>query len=132
RCLHLLNELNRRALFVKRGIVVNRSAEERDHPLVDQVLAIVTLPIGDASAGDGRMETISLGDRPHRHVTAIAPTRHAEPRRINRILRNRSINTSEDVAKIASTEIFYVGAGEIFALTIAPPGIRQQHIVTLR
>src|SRR5947207_12677951 len=123
-CLHLLDEVNRRTLFINSGIVVNRSAEERDHPLTDQILAIVTLPVGDAGAGDSGMETIGLGDGPHRHVAAIAPTRHAETRGIDRILRNRGINASEDVAKIAAAEVLHVGAGEISPLTVASARIR--------
>src|SRR2546421_4869363 len=122
--LHVLDEMNRRTFFVNGWIVVDRCAEERDHPLIDQVLAVVTLPIGDTGAGDSRVETTGLCYRPHRHVAAVAPTSHPETRWIDRIFSNGGVNASEDVAKIAATEIFHIGAGKIFALTVASPRIR--------
>src|SRR5262249_30240978 len=48
RRLHVLNETNGRTLFVNRRIVINRGTEKRNHPLVDQVLAVITLPIREA------------------------------------------------------------------------------------
>src|SRR5438876_12154629 len=85
RCFHLLYVVNGRTFLVDGGIVVNRCTEERDHPLIDQVLAIVTLPITNAGTGHGTTESISLRDSPHRHVAAVTPSGHAETRRIDRI-----------------------------------------------
>src|SRR5947199_1087505 len=71
--LHVLDEMNRRTFFVNGGIVVDRCAEERDHPLIDQVLAVVTLPIGNAGARGRGAETSCLRHCPHRHVSAVTP-----------------------------------------------------------
>src|SRR5438034_11376198 len=101
--LHVLDEVNRRTFLVNSGIVVNRCTEERDHPLIDQVLAVVTLPISNASTDDGSTETVGLRDSPHRHVTAVTPPGHAETRRIDRIFFYRGIDPGEDVAQIAAT-----------------------------
>ena len=54
----LLDEVDRRTLRVDRGIVVDRCAEVRHHPLVDGVLAVVALPVGDARAGHGGLESL--------------------------------------------------------------------------
>src|SRR5438067_12959949 len=104
---------------------LNRCTEESHHPLIDQVLAIVTLPIGNARAGYGAMEAISLRNCPHRHEAAVTPPRHAETRRIDRIFFYRGIDPGEDVAQIARAEIFHVGAGELFTLTVTSTRIRQ-------
>jgi hypothetical protein len=39
--LHVLDEGDGRAFGVHRGVIVDRCAEERDHPLVDFVLAVI-------------------------------------------------------------------------------------------
>src|SRR5437879_1412677 len=51
-CLYILDEVNRRTFLVHGAIIVNRCAEERDHPLAYQVLTIVALPIRNAGAGN--------------------------------------------------------------------------------
>ena len=38
--------------------------------------------------------------------------------------------TGENVAQIAAAEIFYIGAGELFSLTVTSTRIRHQHVVT--
>src|ERR1041384_2062681 len=48
---HSLDERDRRALRVRRRIVVHRCTEVRDHPLIDRILSVVALPVGDAGAG---------------------------------------------------------------------------------
>src|ERR1039458_2688429 len=58
RRLHLLDEVDRGHFRVDRGIVVDRRAEVRDHPGVDGVLAVVTLPVGDSGAGHRGKELI--------------------------------------------------------------------------
>src|SRR5215469_4584209 len=72
--LDLANEFNRRAARIDRRGIINRRAEERDHPLVDTVFAIIALPVGDAGPRHGRAETVGLGYGPHSHITAVAPT----------------------------------------------------------
>jgi len=70
---HRLDEADGRAAGVDPGIVVHRGAKIRDHPLVDAVLTVVALPVDDAGAGHRGAEAPRLGDRPHRHVAAVAP-----------------------------------------------------------
>jgi hypothetical protein len=43
--LHIFDVVDGRAFGVDGGIVVNRCAEEGDHPLVDGVFAVVTEPV---------------------------------------------------------------------------------------
>src|SRR2546430_8279176 len=108
--LHILNEVNRRTLLVNGGIVVNRCAEERNHPLIDQVLAIVTLPVGNAGTGDSAAETVSLADSPHGHKAAVTPAGHAETRRIDWILAHRSMDPGKHFALIAAARVVQVSA----------------------
>src|SRR5512133_262289 len=130
RCLYVLNKTNGRTFLVNGGLIVNWRAEERDHPLAYQVLSIVTLPVGNACAGDSGLETVGLRDSPHGHVTAVTPSSHAETRRIDWIFLYCCINSGEDVTQIAAAEIFYIGAGELFSLTITSARVRHQHVVT--
>ncbi len=83
--LHVLDEVNRRTFLVNSGIVVNRCTEEREHPLIDQVLAVVTLPISNAGAGNGGVEAARLCDCPHGHEASVTPAGHAEAIWIDRI-----------------------------------------------
>src|SRR5206468_5597274 len=106
--LYVLDEVNGRTFLVNGRIIVNGCAEERDHPLIDQVLTIVTLPIGNARAGDSGAETICLRDRPHGHKPAVTPTHDAETVGINRILRDRGIDSGEVVAQIAAAKVLNV------------------------
>src|SRR6266704_726853 len=78
RSLHVLDKVNGRTLLVSGGVVVNRRTEEGNHPLINQVLAIVTLPIGNASTRYGATETVGLRDSPHGHVAAVTPASHAQ------------------------------------------------------
>src|SRR5205807_8552547 len=102
-----------------RSIVVHRGAEVRDHPLVDAVLAVVALPVGDAGAGDGGAEAIGLRHRPHRHVAAVAPAADAEPLAVDRRHADRLVHAGQNVAQIAVAEILDVGPRELFALAVA-------------
>src|SRR5205823_3153119 len=90
----------------------------------------VTLPISNAGASDRATETISLGDSPHRHESAVAPTGHAETIRIDRILFYRGIDAGHDVAKIAMAKIFHVRASEFLTLAVTSARIREQHVIT--
>src|ERR1051325_773521 len=63
--LHFGNEANRRTFGVDARVFVNRLAEERNHPLVNFVFAVVALPVRDSSSGDRRLEAIRLRDAPH-------------------------------------------------------------------
>jgi len=97
--------------------------------LIDQVLAIVTLSIGNAGTGNGATEAISLRDSPHGHLPAVTPSGHAETRRIDRIFSYRGVDSGEDVAQIAGAKIFHVGADELFSLAISSARIRHQDVV---
>src|SRR5581483_49780 len=107
------------ALGVNRRVGINGRAKIRNHPLVDGVLTVVALPIGKAGAGDGGAKTVGLRDGPHGHVPAIAPPGDADALRVDRRRAKSFIDTCEDVAQIASAEIFDVGARESFALPVA-------------
>src|ERR1051326_8142878 len=112
--LHVFDEADRRTFLIYFGVVVNGCAEKRDHPLPDQVLAVITLPVCDARTCDGCVETICLRHCPHRHEAAVAPAGDAEAVRINRISLYRRIYSSEIVAQIAASEILDIGTGEVF------------------
>src|SRR5690349_18756533 len=71
RRLHIFDKRDRRTLRVYRGVVIHGRAEKRHHPLVDIVLAVVALKIGQPCSCDRCMESVRLGHRPHRHVAAI-------------------------------------------------------------
>ena len=78
RRLGFLDEVDGGAFGVDRRIVVDRRAKVRNHPLVDGVLSVIALPVGDAGAGDSRLEAVGLGDGEHGHESAIAPARNAD------------------------------------------------------
>src|SRR5947199_1742097 len=129
RGLYILDEVNGRTFLVNGRIIVNGCAEERDHPLIDQVLTIVTLPIRNAGTGNSGAETICLRNRPHRHKPAITPTHDAETVGINWIFLDRGIDSREIVAQIAAAKVLNVRAGKIFALAITSARIGKQHII---
>src|SRR5437763_1373167 len=60
----VFDETDGRTLLVGRRIVVNGRSEEGDHPLIDQVLAVITLPIRDACATYCSTKTVRLGNSP--------------------------------------------------------------------
>src|SRR5205823_6888450 len=130
--LDLFDVLNRRTLLIDGGIVVDRRTEEWNHPLVDQVLAIVTLPISDASTRYRAFEAVTLRHRPHRHVAAITPAGHPQSCRVDRVLGDGGIDSGENVAQIAASKVFYIRPSKLFSLTIASTGIWQQNVVTAR
>src|SRR6266566_3689610 len=132
RRLHVFDETNGRTFLINRWIVVNRSAEERDHPLTNQVLTIVTLPIRNASTRDSCTETICLRDSPHGHEAAVTPAHHAETVGINRIFLYRSIGAGKIVAQIAASEILHVRTGEVLTLAITAAWIGKQRVITTR
>src|ERR1051326_1269034 len=132
RRLYILDELDRATFVVSSRILINGCAEERNHPLVDEILAVITLPVANPRAGYGRFESIGLGDVPHRHESAITPAGHAQAIWVDRIFFDRGVDTGEIVAQIAMAEIFHVGAREIFTLTMTAARIRKQHEITAR
>src|SRR6266404_3140195 len=77
RRLHILDELDWRTLVVNSRIIVNGCAKERDHPLIDEILPVITLPIANAGADHCSFKSIGLRDGPHRHESAITPSGHA-------------------------------------------------------
>src|SRR5205809_3099706 len=130
RSLYALDIANGRTFFVNGRIVVDRRTKEGDHPLIDQVLAVVTLLVGDPSTGDGGAETDSLCDGPHRHVAAVTPTGHTQPCWIDGILGDGGIYSRENVTQIAAPKVFHISAGKLFSLTITPARIGKQNVVT--
>src|SRR5436853_4491 len=115
----LLYVCNRRALRIDGGIVVNGCSEEGDHPLIDSVLAVVALPIGDSRARDRGFEPISLGHGPHRHESAVAPSGDADAVVINRQRLHDEVDARQDVFQIAIAKVLHVCARECFALAVA-------------
>src|SRR4029453_6097 len=125
-------EANRRAFLINLWIVVNRCAEERDHPLPDQVLAIVTSPIRKAGPCDSCAETICLRDCPHGHESAVTPACHAETVGVDGIFLYRCVNSGEVVSQIATSEILPVRTGKVPALAVTAARIGKQHVITAR
>src|SRR6185437_6437083 len=119
--------MQRIGFFIYGGIVIDGSAEERDHPLVNVIKAVVTLPVGEASARDGRGEASGLRFCPHGHVSAIAVAANANFVSIDGKLLDHGVDASHEVAIITAPEILDVALGESFALTIAAAGIGAQH-----
>ncbi len=122
-CFGLLDVGDGGAFGVDGGIVVDTGTEERQHPLVNGVLAIVALPVADACAGDGGGETMCLRDGEHGHEAAVAPAGEAEAVVVDGDLFLDGVDAGEDVAEIAVAEVFDVGLDEFFSLTHAAAGI---------
>src|SRR5438874_10006982 len=97
---------------------------------MDEVLAIITLPFGNAGTGDSATETVCLRDRPHRHEPAITPAGHTQTRRVDRILSYRGVDSGESISQIAAPEIFHIRAGKILSLAVATARIWQKDVVT--
>src|SRR5580658_7407893 len=123
RCFDVLDEVDGRAFGVDVGVVVNGFAEERNHPLVDEIFAVVALPIGEAGAGHGGFEAVGLRDGPHGHVAAVAPAADAEAFGIDGRDFDGFVDAGHDVLEVAIAKISDVGAGEGFALAEAAAGI---------
>ena len=128
--LHVLDKIDRRAFRVDLGIIVDRLAKERNHPLVDFIFAVVAEPIGDAGAGHGGFEAVGLRDSPHGHEAAVAPAGKAEAVRVDGSDAQGLVDAGEDVAKISVAEIPDVGARKGFALAIAAARIGLKNKVT--
>src|SRR5438067_6134436 len=69
---HVADEGDGAGARVDLRVFVDALAEVRQHPLVDAILPVVALPVGDAGACNGSGESVRTGDGPHRHVTAVA------------------------------------------------------------
>src|SRR6266511_2640263 len=130
RCPSVGDEVKRRALRVDSLVLVCSLAEEWNHPLADSILAGVAEPVRDSGTGNGSAKTIRLRDGPHRHESTVAPTLDAESIAVDRIAPNDGVDAGHDVAQIAVSEILDVRAGEGLPLSVAPPGVGQQHEVT--
>src|SRR6266571_1475854 len=132
RRLCLLDKGDRRTLRINLGIVIDGCAEERDHPLINLVFSVVALEIRQPRAGDGSSKAVGLCDRPHRHVTAIAPASDAESMLINRCFLQGLIHSAHNVAKIAIPEVLHVGAGKGLALSEASARVGHEHEIPRR
>ena len=132
RSLRFVNEVDRGAFVVGGRVIVNRGAEVGDHPLVDRVLAVIALPVGDARSRNRRAKAIRLGHREHGHESAVAPAGDADPGSIDRILCFHSVHPGKNVAQVAIAEILAIGCREGFALPIAAAGIGEQNKVVHR
>ncbi len=121
--LDVLDEVDGGGLGVDGGVVVDAGAEERNHPLVDGVFAVVGLPVGDAGAGDGGAEAVGLGDGEHGHEAAVAPAGEAFAGLVDGDLLLDGVHAGEDVAEVAVAEVLAVGGGERFALAEAAAGV---------
>ena len=71
-----------------------------------------------------------MRDRPHRHVTAIAPAGNAKAMVIDGRFLQRLVYAGHDVAKVAVAEIFHVGTGEGFTLSVAAARIGHEDKVS--
>ena len=111
-------------LGVDGRVVIDAGAEERDHPLVDGVLAVVALPVGEAGAGDGGAEALRLGDGEHGHEAAVAPAGEAFAVLVDGVLGFDGVDAREDVAEVAVAEVLEVGGGELLALAEAAARVR--------
>src|SRR6476661_2344890 len=132
RRLRVLDEGDGRTLRIDLGIVIDGSAEEWDHPSVNLVLAVVALEIRQPRAGDGGSKAVGLRDRPHRHVTAIAPAGNAQAMLVNRRFLQRLVHAGHDVAKVAIAKVLHVGAGKGLALAETSARVGQEDEVSGR
>jgi len=117
------DEIDGSAFGVDLWIVVDGFTEERNHPLIDFVFAVVAEPVGDAGSGHSGAEAIGLRDGPHGHVAAIAPAGDAQAVRIDGSGFEGFVDAGHDVAKIAVAEIANVGEREGFAHAETAAGI---------
>ena len=92
-------------------------------------MAIVTLPIRDASTGDGGAEAIRLRHGPHRHEPAVAPAGHTETVGIDWIFLYRCIDSGEIVVQVAAAEIFHIRTREIFTLAVTAARIWKENVI---
>src|SRR5207245_6158809 len=99
-------------------------------PLIDQVLAIVTLPVGNAGTGKGGGETVGLRDCPLVHEPAVTPAGNAETLGIDWVFLRDSVDASHAVTQIAVPKIFHIRAGELFSLTVTAARIGKKNVIT--
>src|ERR1700683_3389058 len=123
RGLDRFDQAHRIALGVNRWVVIHRSAEERNHPFIDVVEAVVAQPVGEPGARNRSGETIALRLGPHGHVTAVAVSANADAFGINGILLYEGVHAGHDVAVIAAAEILHIALRERFPLSITPAWI---------
>src|SRR5262249_16171869 len=124
RSFRLLDVGDWRALGINLRIVIDRSAKERDHPLIDLVLSVIAREVCQPAPADAAGKAIGLRDGPHGQVPAVAPTGNAETMLVDRRSFQRLVNAGHDVTKIAIAKILDVGASESLALSVTATGIR--------
>src|SRR6185312_13883262 len=129
--LRLLDEGDGRGPGVDGGVVIDAGAEEGNHPLVDGVLAVVALPVGEAGAGDGSAEAVGLGDGEHGHEAAVAPAGDALAGLVDGEPGLDGVHALEDVSEVAVAVVLAVGHGELFTLTEAAARVGIEDEVTL-
>src|SRR5262249_2719120 len=110
-CLDALDEGDRRAACVDGRVVVDRGTEIRDQPLVDPILAVIALPVGDPGAGDRGPEAIGLRHRPHGHVAAVTPPTDTEAVFVHRLDAKDLVQAGQDGAPIALAAVLDVRPG---------------------
>src|SRR5215471_10171899 len=133
RRLRFLDEGDRRGSGVDLGIFVDGGSEEGDHPAVDAVLPVVALPVDDPRARDGGLEAVGARDRPHRHVSAVAPSRDTDPLRVDRGRgSHRLVHALQDVVEVPVPELLDVAPGEGVALPVAAARVGKEEEVVLR
>src|SRR6185437_14240147 len=118
------------ALGVSLRSLIHGCAEEWDHPLVDGVLAVVTLPVREAGAHDRCLEAMGLRRSKHGHESTVAPAGEAEAVVIDRIARLHPVDARQDVAQVAVAHVEAHALGEALALAITAARVGHQHEVT--
>src|SRR5580698_5349982 len=132
RRLGVFDERHGRTAGIDGGVVVNGSAEIGDHPFVDVILAVIALPVGEASAGNRGAKAMGLRDCPHGHVPTIAPAGNADAIVVYRQGFYDLVDPRQDVAKIAVAEILDVGFGKFLAFSKAAARIGIEDEVAMR
>src|SRR5579864_407459 len=117
------HEVHGITLGIHRRIVVDRSAKEGNHPLVDLIYAIVAEPVRKPGTGHRCRKTMRLRLRPHGHVAAVTVPADTEASRVDGILLRNCVDPGHDVAEIAAAKIFDVPLCEGFPLSVTPARI---------
>src|SRR5579883_2184114 len=130
-CFHALDESDGRTARVNLGVIIHGGAEVGDQPLIDAVLAVIALPVGDAGAGDGGAKALGLRDGPHRHVAAVTPAGDGRAIFIYRGRLQDFVNSGEDVAQVAVAEVLHISARELLAVAVTAARVGKEYEIAL-